>query len=203
MKNNNIKLILLGIVIIIILGLIKYIDSSTWHISKISSDCKNKEYEINITLQSGEEGVLHITDNRCELLPVKGEPELFFEISDDGALENNVYSSKFYIWTRDRNLSIEEQIQSVLIDKSKGENSCLVEKYEYSQRNKSFIYGIYVNKDISLQNFPDDYCHIFGDMTDFSSEFFMETNNLLIAQREEWPEGIQPFDLASIRFVED
>jgi len=148
--------------------------------------CQNKEYKIPVTLQSGEQGRVYITDNRCEL-PNIHQQKLSFAVLPDGAIQDNLYESKLYIWTRNSQ-SIQGQLQSILKKQFK-KDSCQIEKDKFTQYDGLETYHIK--------------CSLFGSATDYSSESFMEANGLLIAQRQDGMDGISPYNLASIKFVKE
>ncbi|MCX6793071.1 MAG: hypothetical protein NTY12_03515 [Candidatus Falkowbacteria bacterium] len=159
-------------------------------------ECKNKDYEISLTLKSGEKGKVYLLDNRCEPNSVVKDNNLSFKVLADGALEDSIYQSKLYFWTRDNNLTVEAQIKSIA-DKLNKNKLCAVERNQYTQHDGLETYSLMINHKANND------CMLFGNLSDFSSEIYMTNNGLLIAQRQDGMDGIEPFNLSSLRFVRD
>jgi len=101
-------------------------------------------------------------------------------------------------------MTIEQQIQSILNDQYNKNNLCLVKELEYPQHDKLIVYKAQIDTEADTANLREDYCFIFDNSFNiYSEEIFMSNNNLLIAQRQDGADGIQPFNLASIRFVKE
>jgi len=158
--------------------------------------CDNRKYNISLTLQSGEKGIINVTDNQCDSSLARQTNNLSFKLLADGAIEDSIYKSKLYIWSRDNNVSIEKQIKTIA-DKFNKNKSCKVKKSAYPQHDGLTTYSL------ELSGKADKDCMLFGPLSDLTSEVFMTTNDLLIVQRQEGIDGIEPFNLGSIKFVVD
>jgi len=194
MKKQAIYLIGVITLVLFIIGLIIFKTNSNQ--LKPQPLCQNKEHQVSLTLQSGEKGKLFLTDNHCELRPNQPANELSFKVLPDGALEDSIYQSKLYFWSRDNKLSSIEQIKN-LVNQLAKDKLCQVEKNNYPQRDGLLTYGV------RLANESKSDCLLFGQETEFASEVFIETDKLLILQRQVGLDGIEPFNLASIKFIQD
>lgn len=185
--KKKIILIIAGAIIILIGGFVVIKNSPP---NSPQTFCQNKEFNIPVTLQSGEKGTIYLSDNHCELKPINGAPELSFQVLADGAIQNNTDLGRLYIWLRNSQLSIEQQIQSIISDQFN--KTCQVEKGQYKQFD-----------DLAVYSALGDNCELFGPLNEYSSEFFLATNNVIIAERHDGFDGLAPFNLASIKFIKD
>lgn len=191
----NKKKILLLVFVVVTLCLVVFVLARQYIIKPQSLKtttpvCKDRAYSIPLILQSGEKGTLYLTGNSCSA-PLANSDQLVFSVFEDGAVRENIFDSRLYIWLRDANLSIEQQIESILSQRYKKHN-CAITKNVFTQHDN-----------LSTYRAANGECIVFGGASDFSSEIYMETNGLLIAQRQDGFDGIEPFNVASIRFVED
>lgn len=150
------------------------------------TDCRNKQYRIAATLQSGEQGIVHITDNRCEFPSIHEKTDLSFSVVSDGAIQENIYESKMYIWPRDEQ-NPEAQIQSIL-KKRFPDQACTLERSSWPTSD-------------NLPAYRSD-C-LFFSSSDISSETFIVVNNLIVLYRQDGIDGIPPFNVASVAFVKN
>lgn len=156
--------------------------------------CENKNYEIPLSLKSGEKGILRFKGNDCELSSRPQGDDLSFRVLADGALEDSFYQSRFYIWSRDNNLTAENNIKQIL-SKYEKDRFCLVVKNDYLQRDGLLGYRLE-----SIDK-PSDYCLLLGAGSDLVGETFLVLDQLIVMHRQDGLDGIAPFDLASIEFL--
>lgn len=194
MKKQAIYLIGVITLVLFISGLIIFKTNSNQ--LKPQPLCLNKEHQVSLSLQSGEKGVLYLTDNHCELRPNQPANELSFKVLPDGALEDSIYQSKLYFWSRDNKLSAIEQIKN-LVNQLVKDKSCQVEKNNYPQRDGLVTYSVNSTTEAKTA------CTLFAAESIFTTEVFIETDKLLILQRQVGLDGIEPFNLASIKFIQD
>lgn len=179
MKN---KLILISALIVCIATVIVVKNNAS---PIITNTCKNKTFTIATKLESGEEGKVLIDDNRCEF-PGQNN-NVNFEVMENGAIQDSLYKSSLYIWKRNE-LSLEKQLKQI-VDERTNSKMCSVHKSDLVQRD-------------GLEFYYSD-CWIFGPQSDFASENFVNTNNLIIGYRQEGLDGIAPFNFASIQFQQN
>jgi len=194
MKKQAIYITGLITLVLLIIGLVFFRLNSNQ--SKPQTLCENKEYQVSLTLQTGEKGKLYLTDNHCELRPNQLSDELSFTVLPDGALEDSIYQSKLYFWSRDSKLSSIEQIKN-LVNQLAKDKSCQVEKNSYPQRDGLVTYSVNSTTE------PKTACALFAVESLFTSEVFIETDKLLILQRQVGLDGIEPFSLATIKFEKE
>ncbi len=179
MKNKLILISSLIVCIVILIVVKKYSLLTT------INTCKNNTFTIDSKLESGESGKVLIDDNSCEF-PGQNN-NLNFEVMENGAIQDSLYGSSLYIWKRNE-LSLEKQIQQIIDERSKSK-MCSLHKNDQIQRDGLELYY--------------SSCWIFGPRTEFASENFVSTNNLIIGYRQEGSDGIAPFNLASIQFQQN
>ncbi len=160
-----------------------------------SPRCQEQDYAIVATLQSGESGTIRLASNHCETPLPSGSPILSFLIDADGALVNSISDTRLYLWKRNESMGIEQQIASIIANRTK-KRDCRIEKNPYQQHDGLDTYG-------SIATSERNECFVFGKGGEFFSELFMETNGLIILQRQEGIEGIEPYNLHSMRFSEE
>lgn len=161
--------------------------------------CQNKEFKIPITLQSGERGVIKFTDDHCNKSLNQKEETLSFKVLKDNGLEDNLYGSRLYFWLRDTNLSLDQQIIKV----ANKNGFCQVEKNKYPQANNLTTFSLSLMSQVKTKKMANDYCLVLGPKNNFSSESFLEINNLLVLQRQDGLDGIMPINLNSLSFIKN
>lgn len=200
MRKHSKVIIISLLIVLLFLGFLKWTNIKIIENLPKDYSCKNAEFSVPVTLQSGEQGVLFITDNHCEISPVGGYPPLAFDITNDGAVKNNVSQSVLHIWKLNNQLPIETVIHNIITTKFKKDSHCQVKQNDTSQFDKLITYGVYPDQKNSKLKLED--CLIFVSDDSLSSEYYFATNNLLIMSSQYGSWGIQPYDETSIRFEE-
>lgn len=167
----------------------------------IKTVCSDKDYKIPLTLQSGEVGDIYLTENHCELSPDKSANNLSFKVLADGGIEDSLYQSKLYIWQRNAALTLTAQIEDIAYNKFSKNKLCQLERNLYPQHDGLITYALAAKTKAGDEASSKIDCLLFSKAADFSAEIFMETNDLLILQRQDGLDGIEPFNLSSLRFV--
>lgn len=161
--------------------------------------CKNDEFQIPLTLQSGEKGTVYITDDLCNLLqPAATKKRLQFTVLADGAVDNSISGSHMYVWARDSAVTVENQLGRIAQQYTKRVDLCSVIKSQYLSSAKLYSYSLGISEKF-INKVPKNSCTFFGEYDDYTFEVYYQANNVLYALRTEG--YLEPFDLASIKFV--
>lgn len=167
----------LGIIIIAVFLVALAFSKPTSDMTRQNNACRNSEYALAVVLRTGEKGTLQFRGNGCEIPTNKNAS---FSIAEDGAVENNLRDSRLYIWSRDKIMSLEQQLAGIAKD-------CAIKKNSLPQYD-------------GLTTYSAD-CLIFGPSNEYASETFLETNNVLIGIRQDGADGIEPIDFTSLQFI--
>jgi|GEM_PF-4579202 len=182
----NVKKIILLIFVILAIVIAIIILFKNYFPKNQVAQCLEKKYSLDLTLQSGEKGTLIIPSNACDI-NIKNSSDLIFEVLEDNSIKDSIYQSRLYIWLRN-NEDIEKQISKIAKD-ILNDSSCNVKPSEYLQRDG-----------LKTHSLVGDNCWLFGKGSDYASEYFVETNGLLILHRQNGADGIAPFDFSKIKF---
>jgi len=199
--NNKIFIIFISLIILLVISLAFFIFKKPEN-NPVKNNCQNKDYKISLTLQSGERGVIKLTDNYCDL-PINQKNDLLFKVLSDNAVEDSLYNSRLYFWLRNPKLTIEEQVTYIIDKQFPKNNFCQVKRNKYAQFDNLPTFELVIDPQAKLENLDSNNCLLFKPINSFSEEFFLETNNLLVLERQDGLNGIMPYNLASISFIKN